>query len=83
MHIMATLGAILKTVNGLYIPPDGRVGFRAQELYESLSPVVLQEVFRFHRIERGIYALVPQNPAMSSYELRSRRVRRRIDIAKA
>jgi hypothetical protein len=80
---MATLGAILQTVSGLYIPPDGRVGFRAHELYESLPEAALREPFRFHKVERGVYTLVPRNPGLPSYELRSRRTRRRPDMAQA
>ena len=76
---MATLGAILQTVSGLYIPPDGRVGFRAQELRESLPSEALREPFRFRKVERGLYVLVPHNPRLPSYELRSRRVRPRAD----
>lgn len=78
---MVTLGAILRTVTGLYIPPDGRVGFREHELLKALPRDALSELFQFRKIERGVYVLVPQNSTQPSYELRSRRSRRRAETA--
>ena len=78
---MTTLGAILRTITGLYIPPDGRVGFREHELLAALPREALSEPFTFRKIERGVYVLVPGNPAHQSYELRSRRTRRRVEPA--
>jgi hypothetical protein len=72
-----TLGAILKTISGLYIPTDGHVGFREHELLEALPGTALREPFQFRKIEQGIYVLVPRDPSHPSYELRSRRIRRR------
>lgn len=76
---MVTLGAILRTVTGLYIPPDGRVGFREHELLTALPREALSELFQFRKVERGVYMLVPQNASQPSYELRSRRTRRRTE----
>ena len=78
---MPTLGAILKTVSGLYLPPDGRVGFLAHELLDMLPTELLHEPFKFRRVERGIYVLVPQNASQPSFELRSRRNRARERLA--
>jgi hypothetical protein len=78
---MPTLGAILKTVTGLYLPPDGRVGFLAHELLDMLPTELLREPFKFRRVERGIYVLVPQNTSQPSFELRSRRSRNRPQLA--
>lgn len=78
---MPTLGAILETITGLYIPPDGRVGFRAHELRAVLSRETLRERFRFRKVEQGVYVLVPEDPAQPSFELRSRRTHARAGAA--